>query len=276
VRLARRLAWLALLVLGGCGVLRFAYNHADVFLRWQLGRYLDVHGAEAEELDARIATFVAWHRANALPQYVQLLGEASKRFERGLSQADLVWGYDSVQAQLREGARVGAGHIAGLLDRLTPEQAEHLERRFAEDNRKFARDNLRGSDEERRRRRAKRNIDRLEEWLGELNEAQIERVRRYSDRAPFTDAYRDRERKRLQSDLLAIIRAREAGSRLADWAATWERRREPAHAEAVRAQRMEWFAMVLDLEKALTPAQRESVQRRFRELAADFQRLSRR
>ncbi len=143
---ARRLAWLALLLVAGCGMLRFAYNNADLFLRWQLGRYLDVHGAESEELDARIATFVAWHRANALPEYAKLLTEAGRRFERGLSREDLVWGYDSVQAQLTEGVRAGAGYIADLLDRLTAEQAEHLERRFAEDTRKCARENLTGTD----------------------------------------------------------------------------------------------------------------------------------
>jgi hypothetical protein len=275
VRLARRLAWLALVVVSGCGLLRFAYSHADVFLRWQLGRYLDVHGAQSEELDARIASFVAWHRAHALPQYVGLLGEAGKRFERGLSREDLVWGYDSVQGQIREMVRAGATEIADLLDRLSAQQIEHLEHRFAEDNRKFARDHLRGSDEERRRRRAKRNIDRLEEWLGELSEAQVERVRRYSERAPFTGGYRDLERKRLQSELLSIVRDRQAKARLADWAATWERRREPEHAEAARALRMEYFAMLLDLESTMTPAQRESVKRRMRGLATDFQQLSR-
>lgn len=274
MRTARRLACLLLLAVSGCSLLRFAYSNLDVFLRWQLGRYLDVHGEQSEDLDARIASFVAWHRASALPQYTKLLADASTRFERGLSQEDLVWGYDSVQGQILEGVRAGAERIADLLDRLTPEQAEHLERRFAEDNRKFARENLKGSDEERRRRRAKRNIERLEEWFGDLNDAQTERVRRYSERAPFTDGYRDKERKRLQSELLAIVRAREARTRVVDWAVTWERRRDPAHAEAARAQRMEYFAMLLDLEKTLTPAQRESAQRRLRDLAADFQRLS--
>ena len=275
MKAARGLAWLLLLLVAGCGVLRFAYNNADVFLRWQLGRYLDVHAEQSEELDARIDKFVAWHRANALPQYSKLLLEARRRFERGPSQEDVVWGYDSVQAQLIELVRVGGGQIADFLDRLTPEQIEHLERRFAEDNRKFARENLQGSEEERRRRRAKRNVDRLEEWFGELNEAQVERVRRYSERAPLTDAYRDRERRRLQSELLAMIRAREAKARLVGWAVSWERRRDPVHAEAVRAQRMEYFAMLLDLEKGMTVPQRESVQRRFQDLAADFQRLVR-
>ena len=273
--MARVLVVCFLLLCSGCSTVRFAYNHADVYLGWQFGRYLDVHDAQAEDLDKCIAAFLAWHRANALPQYVRLVNDAGDRFTRGVSQEDLVWGYDSVQAQVLQAVRAGAGEIADLLDRLTPEQIEHLEKRFAEDNRKYAREFLAGSAEERRRRRVKRNVERLEEWLGELSDAQVERVKRYSERAPFPEGFRDRERKRLQAELLAILRAHEAKARLADWAVSWERGRDPAHAAAVRAQRTEYFAMLLDLDKTLTAGQRQAAQARFRELAADFERLRR-
>lgn len=273
--MARLFVLCFLLLCSGCSTVRFAYNYADVYLRWQLGRYLDVHDAQSEELDNHIAAFTAWHRANALPQYTRLATEAGGRFARGFSQKDLVWGYDSVQAQVLQAVRAGAGEIADLLDRLTPEQIEHLEKRFAEDNRKFAREFLAGSVEERRRRRVKRNVERLEEWFGELSDAQVERVGRYSERAPFPDGFRDRERKRLQAELLAMLRAREAKARLANWAVSWERGRDPAHAAAVRAQRMEYFAMLLDLDKTLTAGQRQAAQARFGELASDFERLSR-
>lgn len=273
--MARILVVCALLLCSGCSTVRFAYNNADVFLRWHAGRYLDVHGAQSEELDARIAAFLAWHRANALPQYARLTTEAGRRFARGLSQQDLVWGYDSVQAQLLEAVRVGAGEIADLLDRLTPEQIEHLERRIAEDNRKFAREFLSGTVEERHRRRVKRNLERLEEWFGGLSEVQVERVRQFSERAPLTDAPRDRERKRLQAEFLAMLRAREATARFADWAVTWESRRDPSHATAARTQRMEYFAMLLDLDKTLTAGQRQAAEGRFREVASDFEQLLR-
>ena len=255
--------------------MRFAYNHADVYLRWQLTKYLDVHEAQSDDLDRHIDAFLAWHRASALPQYIRLVNEANTRFARGFSQEDLVWGYDSIQAQILQSVRAGAGEIAELLDRLTPEQIAHIERRFAEDNRKYARDFLAGSVEERRRRRAKRNVERLEEWFGELSEAQFERVRRYAERAPFPEGMRDKERNRLQAGFLAIVRAREAKKRLADWAVEWERRREPEHAAIARAQRMEYFAMLVDLNKTLTPGQRQAAETRFRELASDFERLSR-
>jgi uncharacterized protein DUF6279 len=264
-----------LLACSGCSAVRFAYNNADLYLRWQLGKYLDVEGVQSEELDGHVAAFLAWHRANALPQYARLVNEAGARFARGASQGDLVWGYDSIQAQVLQAVRAGAGEIADLLDRLTPEQIAHLERKFAEDNRKYARDFLAGSVEERRRRRVKRNVERLEEWFGDLSEAQVERVRRYAERAPFPEGMRDRERKRLQAEFLAIVRAREAKARFADWAVNWDRGREPAHAAAVRAQRMEYFAMLLDLNKTLSAGQRHAAETRLRELASDFERLAR-
>ena len=264
-----------LLGLGGCSAVRFAYNNADVYLRWQITKYLDVQGTQSEELDRHIAAFLGWHRVNALPQYIKLIHDANARFARGVSQDDLVWGYDSIQAQVLQAVRAGAGEIADLLDRLTPEQIAHIERRFAEDNRKYAREFVGGSIEERRRRRVKRNVERLEEWFGALSETQVEQVRRYAERAPFPEGMRDRERKRLQAEFLSIVRAREAKARFADWAVHWDRGREPEHAAAVRAQRMEYFAMLLELNRTLTPGQRQAAEMRLRELATDFERLLR-
>jgi hypothetical protein len=271
----RALVLCLVLGLGACSTVRFAYNNADVYLRWQITKYLDVQGAQSDELDRHIAAFLGWHRANALPEYVRLINEASGRFARGVSQDDLVWGYDSIQAQVLQAVRAGAGEIADLLDHLTPEQVAQIERKFTEDNRKYARDFLEGSVEDRRRRRVKRNVERLEEWFGELSETQIERVRRYAERAPFPEGMRDRERKRLQADFLAIVRAQEAKKRFAEWAVQWERRREPGHAAIVQAQRMEYFVMLVELIKTLTPSQRQAAETRFRELAADLERLLR-
>ena len=273
--MARVLLLLAALLVAGCSATRFAYNNAEVFLRWNATRYLDVEGAQSEELDARIAAFVAWHRANALPEYALLATEARKRLARGLSREDLVWGYDSAQLQLREALRAAAGETAGLLDELTPEQIEHVKRQFAEDNRKFAREYLSGTAEERRLRRLKRNLERLEEWFGRLGDVQVERVRQYSERAPFTDGLRDRERKRLQAEFLGMLGARQARARLPDWAAHWDRGRDPGHAAAVRAQLNEYFRMLLDLDKTLTAEQRQAAETRFRDLAAEFEQLSR-
>ncbi|MCX7961427.1 MAG: DUF6279 family lipoprotein [Burkholderiales bacterium] len=256
--------------------MRLAYNHAETLLAWQANSWFDLHGELAEERDRRIAAFVAWHRANALPQYARLAEEAARRLERGLTRADVEWGYDAVFAQLRQAIRAGAREAAPLLDRLSPENLSHFEARLAEDNRKFAREHVRPKAEERRRQRLRRMIERLEDWLGELSEAQRERVRRYNDRMPLTGEMRARERGRLQQELLAMLRAREATLRLADWAPHWDRQREPDYAEVVARNRTELVNMLLELDGTLSTEQRAAAVARLRSWAADFERLARR
>lgn len=261
-------------LLAACSATRVAYDHADTLLHWQAARYVELRGPASDELDRRIDAFLAWHREKALPQYEKIAREASRRLERGLSPEDMVWGYDTFVGQGRESLRAAAEQLAPLLDRLNAGQLAHLEQQFAEDNRKFARENLRGSEQDRRKRRAKRTVERLEDWVGKLSAAQLERVRQYSDRAPLYDELRERDHKRLQAQLLGMLRAREAGKRLADAAAYPDRGREPAYAAASEAHRKEYFSLVLDIERTLSPEQRARAVSRLRGFADDFAALA--
>jgi hypothetical protein len=263
-------------ILGGCSALRLAYDNADIYLHFRANSYLDLDSKNAEEMDERIDEFFHWHRRNALPQYARIAEEAAKRVEKGLSREDLVWGYDSIVAHARQSLRVGAERIAPILDRLSPEQAAHMEKRFAEDNRKFAREYLRGSESERKKRRAKRVEERLEDWVGNLSKAQVERVKQFSERVPLYDELRDRERKRIQAELLDMVRKREAQKRLPERAANWERGRDPAHLSASETFRNEYFALLLELDKTLTAEQRAQAAANFRRYAEDFSVLARR
>ena len=269
-------AILATLTLAGCSGVRLVYDNIDSFIRWRMLQFLDVHGEQADELDERIARFLRWHRATALPKYARLCEEAARRLGGGLSREDIVWGYDSLMAQARESLRAAAERIAPMLDRLSPEQLSYMERRFAEDNRKFARENLRGSEAERRKRRATRTAERLEDWVGTLSKTQLERVRQFSERAPLYYEMRDRDRKRLQGELLAMVRAREAQRLLPERAANFDRGRDPAYAAASEAARQEYYALLLDLDRMLSSEQRARAVANFRRYADDFTILARR
>jgi Family of unknown function (DUF6279) len=261
-------------LLAGCSTVRLAYDNAEIYLRWRAATYFDFEGAMADELDERIAAFMTWHRAQALPKYAQITDEAARRFEGRLQPADLVWGYDAIMAQARESVRQAAVQGAPLLDQLTPQQIAHLERRLAEDNRRFQRENLRGSERERRKRRTERNVERLEDWVGRLSQAQLERVKQYSERAPLLDELRDRDHKRLQAEFLAILRAKEARKRLPELAANWERGREPAYLAGLEAARKEFFAMALDLDATLSAQQRARALSELRRYAGEFRTLT--
>lgn len=260
--------------LGGCSGVRLVYDNIDAFIRWRVLQFLDVHDEQADELDERIARFLRWHRANALPKYARDADEAARRLADGLSRADLVWGYDASLAHARESLRVAVQEAAPLLDRLTPEQITHMEQRIAEENRKFAREYLRGSEREHRERRSRQIVERMEAWVGTLSRAQVERVQQFSARAPLLNEMRDRDNKRLQGEVLAIIRAHEAKKRLASRVANWERGRDPAYAAAREANREEFYRMLVDLDRLGSAEQRARLVAELRRYAEEFRALA--
>ena len=268
------LAMLAAATLAGCSGVRMAYDNADTFIRWRLLQFLDVHGEQADELDERIARFMRWHRANALPKYARDAEDAARRLERGLSREDLVWGYDIFIGHGREAMRAAADEVAPLLDRLTPEQVRHIEQRVAEENRKFAREYLRGSEQERRGQRARRIVERLEDWLGNLSKAQIEAVERFSARAPLLDELRDRDNRRIQGEILALIRAHETKQRLGDKVVSWDRGRDPAYVAARAANVQEFNTLLLEVNRVATPEQRARVVAELRRYSQEFRALA--
>lgn len=260
----RAAAVLLLALLSGCSAIKFAYNNADTWLRWQAGKYVELEGDQAQEFDRRLASFLAWHRAQALPQYARLAAEAAARLERGATREDMEWGYDALQAQAREGLRRAAGEAGDFLDRLSPAQIAQIERRFAEVNRKFAREWLEGTPEVRRARRHERLTGLLQDWLGELDDAQRERVRRYNESAPLNGERRDLERRRRQAELLALLHAGESAQRLDAWALAWERARGAD----------EFLDMLAGLERSLNPRQRAHVIARLRGYGRNFKVLA--
>lgn len=131
----------------------------------------------------------------------RVVENAAGRLERGATRADMVWAYDVVRQQSREGLRRAGAELGDFLDRLTPAQIAHLEQRFAEENRRYAERWLAGTPAERRERRAARLVEVLQDWVGELNEAQRMRIRQYSDTVPLNAEGRDRRRR--QAELLA-------------------------------------------------------------------------
>ena len=271
---ARLAAAFLLALTAGCSALEFAYNNADSWLRWQAGRYLELDQAQAGEFDERLKSFLAWHRAEALPQYARLAEEAGARLARGASRDDLVWGYDAVRQQARVGLRRAGAGLGDFLDRLSSAQIGHLERRFEEDNRKFADRWVAGTPAERRERRFRRLVHALEDWLGELSDAQRARVREFNESAPLNGELRDRERRRRQAELVAMLRARESAARLAHWAAYWDAGRDSELAAANHATTQAFLAMLADLERTLSARQRGLAIARLREYARDFDMLA--
>jgi len=274
---AARLAGLAMLLalLTACTALQVGYNNADTAIHWRAWRYFGFEGEQKAEFERRVQRFLAWHRKSELPKYVVFANAVADRLARGVTQPDLVWGYDSFQALLRPVLSMGAAESAELLDGLSPAQIERFQERLDKESRNHAKEiGLAEPPGERRTRRTKRNIERLEDWFGTLTDAQVERVRLYSARAPLDDDLRDRNRKQMQREMVAMVKAKQARQRLVQWAVAWDQNRDPAYETLRKENLREYFSMLLDLDKTLSPEQRSRAIQRLRGFAGDFHALA--
>ena len=260
-----------LAVLAGCTALQLGYNNADSLIHWRSGRYFGFEAEQKADFERRVQKFMAWHRKAELPKYVVLANGLGDRLARGVTLPDLEWGYDSFQVLLRQTLRAAAVETGELLDTLNPAQVERFQARLAKENRDFAKDHvIAESPEARRAKRVKRNVDRMEEWFGSLTEAQVERIRLYSARAPLDDILRDQDRKRMQRELVGMINAKETRRKLEAWAIAWDQNRDPEY-ETLRKQNLrEYFGMLIDLDKTLSAEQRNRAVQRLRGFAGDF------
>lgn len=263
-----------LIVLSGCSAIKLGYNNADTLLQWRGGKYFNFEGEQKAEFERRVQRFLAWHRRTALPEYARLTNEMGDRLARGLKQEDLVWGYDSFQTQLRQALRTGGAEMGELLDALSPAQIERFQARFEKENREHAREHGLGEPpDERREKRVKRSVERLEDLLGTLTEKQVERIRLYGARAQLDGSLRDLDRKRLQRELIAMVRGKEARKRLEQWIVAWDQQRDPVYADMLGANRREYYRMLLDLDRTLSFEQRSRAVQKLRDFARDFTTL---
>lgn len=275
----RGTAWLAvcavLAALTGCTALQIGYNNADTLLHWRGAQYFGFQDEQKAEFERRMQRFLVWHRKTELPQYARLAEDLANRLSRGVSQSDLIWGYDSFQTYLRQSLRAGTGEVAELLDALSQEQIGRFQERLERENRDFEKEHGLGeTPEERRAIRVKRNVDRLEDWFGPLTDAQLGRITLYSKRAPLDYELHDRDRKRLQRELTAMIKLKEARKNLVAWAVAWDQNRDPVFDRLRKENLREYFSMLLDLDKTLSLEQRNKAVKRLRGFAGDFTTLS--
>jgi hypothetical protein len=271
---------LGAVALTGCGaVMRVAYNHGDFALRLMANEYFDLQGEQSDVLKVQLARFHEWHRREELPQYGAIFQSGAERVARGLTREDVVWAIGAVRARYRVVVAQAAEEGAPLIAALKPDNYAALERKFAEVNAKFAKDYLAGDQAKRDRARAKWFEERFEFFMGDLTDQQVALIGRFVQAQPRMNEVRLADRKRRQQEFVALIRAYQASpdlaERLRDFFINWERDRSAEHAKFAREWEERLVQLVLDIDRTLTPDQRQRLVQRFESLAEDCRVLAR-
>jgi hypothetical protein len=172
----RRVGLLLLLLLGACSSTTFVYNRLDFVLPWYLERYVDLDRTQREQLDALLDPLLEWHRREELPRYVAFLDD----LERGLDQtltlaaveaytqrAEFAW------YRLRDPVLDNLLILAGSL---SDEQLAQFIARLEKKQREYERKYLERDDEEFYEDALDDFRDTVEDYLGRLDEPQLERL----------------------------------------------------------------------------------------------------
>jgi hypothetical protein len=265
-------------LLAACSATRLAYDNADTALRFMASSYLDLDPEQTEEMRQRIVQFHEWHRANELPAYAALMRSASERAGRGITAEDVAWGLDNLRARYRRSAARAVEGASPVLATLTPGQIAGLERKFAENNEKYEKDFLAADETKRRRAQAKRVLERIRDFAGDLTDDQEARIKRFALANEKHVALRFEDRRQLQRDLVDAIRtqhnAKELGASLAEIFNRPERRRSETFIREDKAWDEALGRLIVELDRSLSPKQRARVVRRLSDYASDFAALA--
>jgi Family of unknown function (DUF6279) len=194
-------------LLGGCSAVRLAYNQAPDLSYWWLDGYFDFNEQQTPKVRDELAKLFAWHRANELPKTAALLSEAAQLMPGELNATQTCMLFNQVRGLVDNVSGQALPALSELAPTITPEQIDHLKRKFAKNNEEFTRDYIRGSNKDRLEKSLKRSIERSESLYGKLGEAQIAVIQRLVNETMFDAAFSLKERQRRQQELIDRLSA---------------------------------------------------------------------
>lgn len=265
-------------LLGGCAMVRIAYNNAEPLVRYAAHDYFDLDEGQSERFRKRLLRFHDWHRRTELPAYADLLRTGAGRGADGVLREDVIWAVEALRERYRVIITRTVEDAAPILVTLTPAQIAELEKRLAKANAKYAGEFLPPDEDGRFRAQAKRLVRRFKDWTGTLSDEQEDRIGRFVKAHMHTTQLRFENRNRWQREAVALIgryRSPQAlVSRLTDIFTHPAAHRTPEFNAALARWEADFIDLVLDLDRTLSAAQRAHALRRMQRYAEDFEALS--
>ena len=193
-------------VLVACTAVRFGYNQGPDLAYWWLDRYIDFDAAQKPKARQAIDEWFQWHRGTQLPDYATLLTRAQAEAADAVTPAQICKWTDTLQVRVDAAFEHALPALADTVRALTPQQIEHLERKYEKNAKEYKKDFLQTDPQERRHVQINRVADRAEMIYGKLNDAQRERIALLITASPFDPQAWLIERQHRQQDTLQALR----------------------------------------------------------------------
>ena len=265
-------------MLTSCSLATIAYNNADTLIGYALRDYVELNVEQEIWLKERITLLMAWHRSNELPQWQRWLTEARERAAGMPETSDLRATYVRGQALLARTTAQALPDLAKLLHQLEPAQIAFLENKFANDNRKLAKD-IAVALPTRYAKRADDVREGFEGWLGSLTPEQAAYLQARATILVPMEEMRLADRRRWQRELIELVKARPElptlEAELRSWILSPEKYRDPVYQAEMNRQYEAMLGVTAWMVTNATPQQKLRVQKKLSGYAEDIARLLR-
>ena len=263
--------------LAACSRIDLAYRNLDRLVPWSLGDYLAMNGEQKSLLDERLRQHLAWHCKTQLPGYLDWLDRV-----RDMVAEDQVT--DQALQQRTVEARQAIGRVAkeitpsaaellrGMSDRQVAEMREAFRDDISERQKKYVDTPL----DKQIARRAERMEKRLNNWFGELDSAQRQRVQAWSRALGDQNSQWIANRQHWQQQLMLAMNQRDDASfepRLATLLQRKESLWTPEYRAAFENTEQQARSLIVDLVHLSSPAQRQFLQQRLAKVRTDFSEM---
>lgn len=183
-----------LLTLAGCSSTTFVYNRLDFVIPWYVGKYVGLEREQKAFLDEQLQPFLAWHRSEELPAYLELLDGMEQLLDGEITQsqvADIAIEFEDAweRVELR-----GLEWMLALGEELSREQLEEFSESLREKQVEYEEEYLPRTDEEYREEAYENLEDSVQDFMGRLDAEQREYLKQAAQDMRRADGIWLRER----------------------------------------------------------------------------------
>ncbi|MEP1214535.1 MAG: DUF6279 family lipoprotein [Marinobacter sp.] len=269
---------LSLLVLGGCSSTKLAYRYADWGIVWWVDDYIPMTAEQESLLERDVRNLRQWHCSAELPEYSQWLTRLKSDVRSGeIEEATVAWHQEKLFSffpPLMDRARPTA---VRLLSSLSDEQVRQLAANMKDSQQELEAEFLADNPEQTQAARAERTTERVERWLGPLNDTQREIVSRWSEaRGKQTEIWLE-GRRNWQEALLDALEVRDSDSfsdRIAYLIENNEEVRGERYQQMMAESRIAIVQLMTDLLQQADQRHLDHLLERAAELQGDFDTLA--
>ena len=265
---------ISLFILTSCSKTRIFYNYSDWFILKWFDTHFELNDPQRSDLKTRIARLLDWHRKSELAKIAKHLKQLKSRYQKGLKGKDIDWTrteHKEFWSRIIDRAKPD---LIAFLSTIEEGQVRRMERELIEKDDWLVKQSKMTADEA-HASILKWFFELLEKWLGGLESNQKQKISSWVKADPGWTNIKLKNRKKFQSELAQILRAKEnLSENLHIWLHEPETYWTKDFKNRLEYKKQEWKEIILKIDEITLPHQRQHAANELKNYIDDFLTLS--